>query len=95
MWNLKTIKAPKGQLELKISYQLKEMIQFTFATNSFEFISAFHERLSSLKRTNNFSADLMYKAKGIDLTHVEIWKLTATGYLKHKMFELEYIKSSN
>ena len=95
MWDLKTIKEPKGQQELKVSMELKQMVQCTYATNSYEFESAFKELLSRQKRTNNFSAELMFRVKNLDIQTVEIWKMTADGDFKHKIFELKYNEKLN
>lgn len=67
------------------------MAQYTYATYSEQIEWIFKGQVREIPRTNNFSADLLYQVKKIDAKVVEIWKMTADGDFKYKMFTLEYV----
>lgn len=90
-WNLKENKKPVGQQDIKLKQLLKEMAEYSYATYSGEFESHFKILIKDLPKTNNFSADLMYKVTQRNLKSVEVWKLTTKGDFKHKMYTLDFI----
>lgn len=91
MWKLIENKTPKGIQELKVKLMLIDIANYTYATYSEAFESVFKQRIAEIPRTNNFSADLMFKCTTRNLKSVEIWKMTVAGDFKSKMFTLEYI----
>lgn len=88
MWSLKEDKSPNGKQELQVKALLREMAEYSFATNAIEFESSFTQQIEKLPKTNSFSADLMFKVTQRNLKSVEVWKMTVTGEFKYKMFTL-------
>lgn len=70
------------------------MAEYTYATTAGEFENHFKIRIKDIPRKNIFSADLFYKVTQRNLYSVEVWKLTAGGEFKHKMYTLDYSKSN-
>lgn len=91
MWRVTEHKRGSHFQELKVTSMVKEMAVYTYITYAESFIYRFHENLKLIPKSNNFSADQMYRAKEIDQNSVEIWKITAAGDFKYKMFTLELI----
>lgn len=92
MWKVTAHKRGDQKQEIEVSILVKELATYEQLTYSESFIGRFKEHLKNIPKSNNFSADVLYKAKEISLTEVEIWKLTLEGDFKYKMFTLEYIK---
>lgn len=92
MWKLTENKAPKGQQELRVKILLREMSEYSYATNAQEFENHFKNRIKEIPRTNNYSADLLYGVKYHDQKLVEIWKKKVTGEFNYKMFTVEYVE---
>lgn len=68
------------------------MAEYTFATYAGEFEQQFKKRIiAEIPRTNNFSADLMYRVTQRNLKSVEVWKMTVQGDFKSKMFTLTFV----
>ena len=93
MWKLTENKAPKGQQELRVKLLLLEMAEVSWITYAGQFEDSFKQRIQEIPRTNNYSAELMYKVTQRNLKSIEVWKLTVTGDYKHKMFTLDYISN--
>jgi len=91
MWKLTENKSPKGQQEIKIKSLLKEMADYSYATYAEQFENQFKALVKEIPRSNNFSADLMYKVTRRNNKSVEVWKMTVAGDFKHKMWTLNYI----
>lgn len=93
MWELTQHRQPKGQQEQKVKIRLMEMAEYTFATYAAQLVDVIKSDLAEIPRTNNFSADLMFKAKEVDTKTVEVWKLKADGDDNYKIFTLKFIAS--
>jgi hypothetical protein len=93
MWKLTENKKTKGQQELRVKILLNEMCQNSYATYAGEFENHFKTLIKEIPRTNNFSANLLYKVTQRNLYSVEVWKMTVNGEFKHKLFTLDYINS--
>lgn len=91
MWIITEHKKLKGQQELKVSSILKEMGQYSQSSYAEAFKNEFELEVKKIKRTNNFSADLLYKVKPINQKSVEVWKMTAKGDFGSKFFTLDYV----
>lgn len=91
MWKLTEHKSPSGEQEIKVKILLKEMAAESYAWDAESFERKFILCLKELPRRNNFSADLMYKVTHRNTKSVEVWKLTASGDFKHKMWTLDYV----
>lgn len=91
MWKLTENKSPKGQQEIRVKILLSEMAEYSFATYAEQFENHFKEMVKQIPKSNNYSADLLFKITQRNLKSVEVWKLTVTGEFKHKMFTLDYI----
>lgn len=90
-WKIEENKIPKNKQEIEVKQLLKEMAEYSYATYAEQFANHFKKLLEEIPKSNNFSADLLYKAKPISSKKVEIWKLTISGEYKTKMFTLEYL----
>ena len=91
MWELTVFKELQNQQDIKVRMIVKEMAANSYATFAEAFENHFKDRLQEVPRTNNFSAELLYKVKHLNTKSVEIWKLTVTGDLKCKVFRLDFI----
>ena len=90
-----SVSQERGQkLILPITQMLNEMAPYTYATNAMQFEDAFKSAIEKIPRTNNYSANLMYKVKQTSLYSVEVWKLTVTGDFKTKMWTLDFIHTN-
>lgn len=90
MWILTENKCPKGQQEIKVKIMLQEMAEYTFAYDAESFERAFKDQIKEIPRTNNFSADLLFKITHRNNKSVEVWKMTIKGDFKEKLFTLNY-----
>lgn len=88
-WKIIKHKAGSGQQELQVCVKVREL-EYSNITYAESLIDEFKQKLKEVKRTNNFSADLMYKATPRNQKSIEIWKMTADGDFNYKMFTLEY-----
>ena len=93
MWKLIQNKTARGQQDIKVAIIVKEMAVNTYASYAEAFENHFKIRLKEISRTNNYSAELFYIIKTINLKNIEVWKVDVFGDLKHKMFTLEYIEN--
>ncbi|AZI55698.1 hypothetical protein EIB75_10735 [Epilithonimonas vandammei] len=93
MWKITKHKAATGQQELQVCIKVREL-EYSNITYAESLIDEFRTKLKEVKRTNNFSANLMYKATPRNPKSVEIWKLTADADFNYKMFTLDYIGES-
>lgn len=89
MWKITKHKNANGQQELQVCIKVREL-EFDGSENSTSLHYSFINRIKEIKRTNNFSADLMYGSIPPDEKTLEIWKLKADGDFNYKMFTLEY-----
>ena len=93
MWTITEHTNNNSRVELEVSIMIKEITgQYSYLTSSYQFKDKFEDEAKIMKRTNNFSVDLMYKVKIIDTYTAEVWKLTADGEWKKKMFTVSYKK---
>jgi hypothetical protein len=90
MWKVTEHKRGSQILEFKVTSMVKEMAAYTYLTYAESFIYRFHENLKDIPKSNNFSADHMYRAKEVDTNSVEVWKMNVKGDFKYKMFTLVY-----
>lgn len=88
MWKVTEHKKSYQSQELKVCSLVQEMARYTFATTAPEFESAFKARINEIPRTNSFSPDLMYRISQRNPKSVELWKMTASGDFKYKIFTL-------
>jgi hypothetical protein len=95
MWKLTQHREPKGQQELKLKILLKEIIEYTQSSYSESFINTFKTQVKEIKKTNNFSADLMFQATPINQKSLEIWKIKPNGDYYYKMYTLDYLEPKN
>jgi hypothetical protein len=93
-WKFQQHKTFTAQQDIKVSMLVKEMSTYSYLYTSEDFNSTFKERLKEIKRTNNFSADHLFKANLLTHNKIEIWKLNVQGDFKTKMFTLDYQKPS-
>lgn len=91
MWKLTEHKCSRSSQELKVKMLIKEMVDGTYATTAGEFENHFKIRIAEIPRTNNFSADLLYKVTPRNLKSVEVWKMTVSGDFNYKMFTLLFV----
>ncbi|SFC33389.1 hypothetical protein SAMN05421780_104294 [Flexibacter flexilis DSM 6793] len=99
MWNLTEHQKPSTRQDLQVLVSIRDTIEYaTHCTYAGSFINQFKIDLSEIPRSNNFSADLMYKAIAPNQDEysntVEIWKLKANGDFKTKLYTLIYAKST-
>lgn len=90
MWKVTQHKEERGYIGLHVSKIVKEIAIIGWITSAEQYSDRFEHEVKQVKRSNNFSADLMYKVKEINWNKIEIWKLTVTGEEKTKLFTLEY-----
>ncbi|MBD3748959.1 MAG: hypothetical protein IE931_05640 [Sphingobacteriales bacterium] len=90
-WKITQNRELKSQQEIKVSQLLKEMAEYSYATYAEAFENHFNLLIKDIPKTNNYSADLLYKVTQRNLKSVEIWKMTVDGEFKHKMFTLDYV----
>ena len=95
MWKLTENKSPKGQQEIKVKILVKEMSQYSYAPYAEAFENHFKQLVKEIPRTNNFSADLLFKVIARNLKSVEVWKMKITGEFNYKLFTLDYVDSSS
>lgn len=93
MWKVTAHKRGDQKQEIEVSILVKELATSENLSYSGSFIDRLKEDLKSIPKSNNFSAAVLYKAKEISFTQVEIWKLTVEGDFKYKMFTLDYISN--
>lgn len=87
MWKVTEHKRPKSKQDLEVTVLLKEIATYDIHYSG-ELIRMFEQEVKNIKRSNNFSADLMYKLTQRNQTSVELWKLTVKGDYKDKLFTL-------
>jgi hypothetical protein len=90
MWTLKENRKLKGQQEVRVKLLLSEICDYSYASNASEFENLFKLRIKEIPRTNNYSADLLYRVTPMNLTSVEVWKMTVQGDFNYKMFTISY-----
>jgi len=90
-WQLTEHKSPNGKQEIEVKMLLKEMAEYTYATYAEAFEKHFNQLVKDIPKTNNYSADLLYKVTQRNLKSVEVWKMTITGEFKYKMFTLDFV----
>lgn len=90
-WRLIENKTPRGQQEIKVKQLLREMAEYSYATYAEAFENHFKQLVKEIPRTNNFSADILFKVKQRNFKSVEVWKMTPEGDYKYKMFTLDYV----
>lgn len=93
-WKITENKSPKGQQEIKVKTLLKEMAEYSYATYAEAFENHFKQLVLDIPKTNNFSADVMFKVTQRNQKSVEVWKMTTTGDFNYKMFTLDFIGKS-
>lgn len=93
MWNLTVNREPKGQQEIKVKMLLKEMAEYSYATYAEAFQNHFNQLIKDIPRSNNYSADLIYKVTQRNLKSVEVWKMKPNGDFNYKMFTLFFVVS--
>ncbi len=91
MWKLTENETADTEQELRVKALLREMSEYSYATTSGEFENHFKQLIKDVPRTNNYSADLLYKVTPRNQKSVEVWKMTPKGEFKHKMFTLDYV----
>jgi hypothetical protein len=92
-WNIEEHKVSDSYQEISVSILVKEMKEYQ-ASLAETWINEFEFRLKQIKRSNNFSADNMFKAIPRDLLCLEVWKLKANGDLNYLMFTVTKSKES-
>lgn len=95
MWKVTKENRNFSSAELKVIVLVREIAEFTFATYAEQIIDQIHYQLPTIKRGNNFSADLMYKATQRNLKSIEVWKLDVQGNYKYKMMQLVTANNQN
>lgn len=90
MWKLTENKTADTEQELKVKALLREMSD-SYAETAGEFENHFKQLVKDIPRSNNYSADLLYKLTPRNQKSVEVWKMTPKGDYKYKMFTLEYL----
>ncbi len=83
-WNIKKHRIGSGQQELQVSIVAQELSE-TYAWDAESWLSAFKDRISNIRRTNNFSAEYSCQGVIINPTTLEVWKSKANGDLNYKM----------
>lgn len=91
MWKVTEHKCLSQNQEIKVKILVKEMAQYTYATHPEQFKVQFETLIKDIKRHNNFSAENLYKVSQRNEKSLEIWKTTASGDFKYKMFTLDYV----
>jgi hypothetical protein len=91
MWKLTAHKRCKNKQEIKVRALLTEMVEYSYATYAGAFEQHFKKLVAEIPKTNNYSAELLFKVTQRNLKSVEVWKLTAAGDYKYKMFTLDYV----
>lgn len=76
--------------EMKVRALVWEIATYESITYAESFETKFKELVKQMRRTNNFSADLMYKIVCTEFRQIELWKLKANGELNYKIFTLVY-----
>lgn len=90
-WKITEHRSPDGQQELRLKALIREMAEYSYATYAEAFENHFKQLVKDIPRTNNYSADLLYRVTQRNLKSIEIWKMTVTGEFKYKMFTLDYL----
>jgi hypothetical protein len=90
-WKIEQHKRGNGTAEIQVAILVKEM-DYSYASNSEEWIRNFQDRLKSeVPRTNAYSAEFTYKAIPIDVTTLEVWKMKVNCDFNYKMFTVTKI----
>ncbi len=89
MWKLTILNEPKTATDLRIISILKEM-KDSYSWDSESLKEHFKLLVKEISRSNNFSADLMYKVTPINNKSVDVWKLDVKGNYKRKMVKMDY-----
>lgn len=92
MWAITEFKKQLKSQEMAVVSTVREMALYTWAYNAETFESAFKEQLKDIPRSNNFSAEYMYKVKHLNQYSIEVWKVRPNGDFNYKMFQLDFIK---
>lgn len=93
MWKLIEHTKIKGKQEIMVKQLLKEMAEYSYATYAEQFENHFNQLVKEIPRSNNYSADLLFKVTQRNHKSVEVWKMTVTGEFKYKMFTLDFIST--
>ena len=72
---------------------VKDLAEYSQATYAESFEYNFKLMLNEIKRSNNYSADLLYATTQRNLKSVEVWKMKVNGDFKTKMYTLDYVGS--
>lgn len=85
-WTIKQHKRGNNTSEIEVSMIVKDMYDHQ-STTAEGWIHTFENRVKNeVKITNTFSAEFGYKAKQIDTTSIEIWKMKTNGDFNYLMF---------
>lgn len=90
MWKLTIHKSLNGYQDTRVRILVKEIATYSIETYAEAFENHFKARIIEIPRTNNFSANLLYRCKQVNFTTVEIWKMKADGDFKEKVFTVEF-----
>lgn len=91
MWKFTEHKCSSQRQEIEVKKLVKEMAKYSYATHPEQFKAHFDLKLSCIKRHNKFSAENLYEVTPRNEKSLEVWKLTASGDFKYKMFTLDYL----
>jgi hypothetical protein len=84
-WNIQKHKVSNSSQELKAIILVKEM-QETWASDSESWCRTFQDKLKEIPKTNAYTAEYGYRAKPINHTSLEVWKMKANSDFNYKMF---------
>ena len=92
MWKVTVVKQPRSSIELKVSIVVNQTAKIDWIRLSTYWIERFEAELDALKTGNAFKASHSFKATPRNLFSLEVWKMTADGEFKHKMWRVDLVR---
>jgi hypothetical protein len=92
MWKLLEHRRPKSHSELLAGAALKELLMYTSSINAESFKDSFERALRGIKWKQHLKIEDMYRCTVQSTYYLEIFKLDASGGIKHIAYTLTYEK---
>lgn len=93
MWKIIEHKNPRHKQEIEVKSLLNEMSIYSYASYAEQFESHFKILVKDIPTSNGFTAENQYKVTPRNHKSVEVWKLTAAGDFKTKMWTLNFVEN--
>lgn len=86
-WIIEQHKRGDKVQDIQVAILVKELNE-TWASDIVSWASVFKDRLSTVPKTNSYSAEFAYKTFPIGDEQLEVWKMKTNGEKNFKMFTI-------